>query len=175
MLPEVQQLALEFMCRLLNNAPLLVEEMDIAVRGDFLVAAELWMERPRVKETFDMTKAMQMHAEALRPPPVNEPPTPEDQPASQTQDSQPTEVEVEESVQAEPCVPDPLEPEPAAVFDPACHFPHLHLTEMQKSILAKIDQEKLSDILERSRLRLRACDSVLAVFYPLWVFDVRFM
>ena len=42
----------------LNNAPLIVEEMDTALRADFLVAAEVFLERPRIKEIFDSSKAL---------------------------------------------------------------------------------------------------------------------
>ena len=55
---QAQQLAVEFVCTLLNNAPLIVEEMDTALRADFLVAAEVFLERPRIKEIFDSSKAL---------------------------------------------------------------------------------------------------------------------
>ena len=60
LLPDAQHGILDFIAKLLNSSPLLVEEIDVAVKHDFLTPAETFLNRSRVKEIFDLETALAM-------------------------------------------------------------------------------------------------------------------
>lgn len=59
-LPEVQSLVLDFLTKLLNGTPVLMEELDAATKHDFLTAAETFLQRPKVQEIFSLENALDM-------------------------------------------------------------------------------------------------------------------